>query len=116
MADSLMQEVNADVRAEKMAALWKRYRQPLLVFCIVLVLATAAGQLWQHHRQTRGVEWMTQLVQAQEILAKGDAEGAAEAFAAVAEHATGDARTMAFIWQARAPSPLPTNRPRRLPC
>lgn len=102
MADYLLQEVDADVRAERMAALWRRYRQPVAVFCVTLVLATAAGQIWQHHRQTRGAAWMAQLTKAQEMLGKGDAEGAAVAFAAVADAASGDARDVARIWQARA--------------
>lgn len=102
MADRLLQEVNADIRAEKMAVLWKRYRQPLAVFCVALVLATAAGQWWQHHRETRGVEWMAQLSSAQQMLTIGDAEGAASAFGAVADEAGGDARDIARIWQARA--------------
>lgn len=102
MVDLLLSEVDADVRAEKMAALWRQWRQPVAVFCVTLVLVTAGVQGWNHHRQTRGARWLNQLAMAQKMLDSGKPAEAATGFAEVASHASGEARSIAQLWQARA--------------
>ena len=102
MRDPLLEEVDADIRAERMEQLWRRYRKPLLTAAIALILLTAANSVWQQYRQERGGKLMQQFSTAQALLDAGDAAKAAEAFAELAHKTGGDKQTIAQIWQSRA--------------
>jgi len=100
--DSLLREVNEDVRAERLMAAWRQYRSLLLVVVVSIVVATVGHTLWNNYRTARGGEWFTQLSQAQTQLGAGKFADAEKGFAAVAQAASGDLKALAEIWQARA--------------
>jgi hypothetical protein len=102
MADSLLREVDDDVRAERIAKLWMRYRTHLLVLVMAIVLASIGDAAWEHHQQTRGGELLLQLSHAQGLLESGKSAQAVKAFADIAAHTDGDIHTIARLWQARA--------------
>ena len=102
MTDHLLQEVDADMRAERMMQLWARYRRPLMFAVIAIVLGTAAHSIWQYYHEKQGGEMLTRLTTAQQLMVAGKNDEAAAAFGAVASDASGDQRTLAQIWQSRA--------------
>ena len=102
MTDSLLNEVDADVRAERIANLWMRYRMKLLVAIIAIIAATTAATLWQNYQEKRGGELLLRFTDAQALYNQGIRSGAADAFAAIAADTHGDMQTIAKIWQARA--------------
>lgn len=102
MADSLLREVDADVRAERLAQFWVRHRMHLFMIVAAIILASIGEAVWQHHEQTRGGELLLQLTDAQTLLESGKGTEAAKAFAAIAARTEGDIHAIARIWQARA--------------
>ena len=102
MADSLLNEVDADVRAERLNQLWLRYRFTLLFAVIAIILATAGATLWQNYQEKRGGELLLQFTHAQKLYAKNDFAGAADAFAGLAKTTNGDVSTLAQLWEGRA--------------
>lgn len=102
MVDLLMNEVSADMRAERMAKLWARYRGALLALVAVIVLGTAGYTIWQHQREVRGGEQLARLIQAQDLLTQGKSLAAGEIFGEVAAQTKGDTHELARVWQARA--------------
>ncbi|MDX2096097.1 MAG: hypothetical protein SFW64_09240 [Alphaproteobacteria bacterium] len=102
MADSLLQEVDQALRADRAAALWKKHRAALIGVAVALIVGTAAHSVWQQQRLVRGSEILRALDDARQLLATGDAAGAAAAFQTVAADTRGQRRTLALVWQSRA--------------
>ena len=102
MNDSLFNEVDADVRAERITQLWMRHRMHLLLIVIALIVGTAANVLWQNYQEKRGGELFQRFTDAQTLYDQGKQADAAVAFGAITEHAHGDILTLAEIWEARA--------------
>lgn len=102
MTDSLLQEIDADVRAEKLARLWARWRKPLFTAAALIVAATALNSIWEHYREDRGGKLMVRMSDAAALLEQGKAHEAATAFSALADDMSGEQRVVAQLWQARA--------------
>lgn len=102
MADSLLQEVDEALRADRAALLWKKYRATVIAVAALLVLGTALNSGWQYYRQAQGGKALFALTQSQKLLEAGKASEAATSFKAVADGASGELKALALIWQARA--------------
>lgn len=102
MADSLLQEIDEALRADRASAWWHKNRRSVIAFAAALVLGTAANVVWQNHREAKGGETLLALSEAQHLLDAGKAKEAALAFGAIAEKSGGDAQALARVWQARA--------------
>lgn len=102
MFDSLLSEVDADVRAERAAQLWARWRRPLYAAIVAAIALAAGDSIWQHYAEKRGGERMEQLTAAHALYTQGNPKEAAEAFAAVAADTGGELATLATLWQGRA--------------
>ena len=102
MADSLLQEVDDALRADKFTAFWQQYRTTLFTFVILLILGTAAHSVWQHYKQEKGGEMLARLSATQQLLTDGKADEAAKGFGDIAKNASGEFKDLALVWQARA--------------
>lgn len=102
MADSLLQEVDQALRADRAAALWSKHKRTVIALAVALVLAAAGDSAWQHYREHRGGQQMEKLVASQKLLEAGKAEEAAKGFGEVAASNSGDLKSLALIWQSRA--------------
>lgn len=102
MADHLLDEVNADVRAAQLENLWQRYRKPLAVAIIGVLVLTAVNSIWQHYQEKRGGELLLALVDAKALYDAGKFTDAAQAFEAAAGNAHGENRALTTLWQGRA--------------
>ncbi len=101
--DTLLREVNEAVRHDKLMALWRQYRMPVLAVALLLVVATAGGSLWGNYKDARAGEAMRSLALGQEQFYSDAFDEAAKNFAATADVAmTGELRDLAQLWQARA--------------
>lgn len=102
MKDQLLDEVDADLRAAELSALWKRHHKKLIIAIVLLVLGTAVNSVWSHYEQKRGGERLVALTHAQELYTSGKFTEAAAAFGDIAPTTRGDTRTLALLWQGRA--------------
>ncbi len=102
MTDSLLQEIDDDLRAEKMARLWARWRKPLFITIALIIGATAANSIWQHYQHDRGGKLMLRMSDATQLLDQQQPQEAAQAFAALAKEMRGEQKIIAQLWQARA--------------
>lgn len=101
--DGLMREIDDAVRHDRLVALWKQYRAPLLAAAAALLIATTAITLWKQYRDRRAGEVMQQFTAAQAQYDAGDYLAAAEGFGLAADTAlSGDLADMAELWEARA--------------
>lgn len=102
MADSLLQEVDDDLRAERLNRLWQQNKKTLLAFVIALILGTAANAAWQHYREVKGGHMLAMLSENQQLLEHGKAEDAAKGFKTIADGASGEFKDLALVWESRA--------------
>lgn len=102
MADSLLQEVDEALRADRAGALWHKHRTAIITFAAALILGTAANSLWQHTLETKGGELLEALHANTQLLSSGKAEEAAAGFKKIADSASGDVKDLALVWQSRA--------------
>lgn len=95
--DSLINEINEDVRRAQMAAFWRRYgRQVSLALLAVIVLAAALAG-WQHYQRKAAVAASEQFIG---ILEKGRSVEIAAELGAFAEGAPRAYRALAGFQQA----------------
>lgn len=101
--DSLLREVDEAVRHDRLMALWRQYRMPVLAASIALIVATAGASLWDGYREQRAGKAMAQMTHAQAQYDAKEYEVAAESFAATADLAlSGELKDLAGLWQGRA--------------
>ena len=102
MTDQLIQEIDADLRAAKIDALWKQHHKKLIAAIVALILLVGGQSVWKHYEEKRGGELMLALTSAHALYEQGKFTEAAEAFGASVPIARGDARTLTQLWQGRA--------------
>lgn len=102
MVDHLMDEVNADVRAERLHALWMKYRTHVAVVAGLVIVATAGNSLWNSYQQKRGGQLMVQFRNAERLFEQKRFDESANSFATLVKGTDGELNNLAQIWQARA--------------
>ena len=102
MADTLLQEVDQALRADRAGALWAKYRTPLFVVAAALILGTAASAAWYSYREAKGGALLVKLTEAQKLMDAGNTVDAAKAFGDIAAGASSEFKDLALVWQSRA--------------
>jgi len=102
MVDQLLQEVDADLRAERAQQFWRRNRSLIYSAVALILLATAGQVLWEKHREKKGGELFFLMTDGQNLFAQGKFAEAASAFEKAAAESSGEARTLAQLWEGRA--------------
>ena len=101
--DSLLREVDRDVRDERMAALWQQYRRPVMVGIAAIILGTFAATQWRDYREKQAGIALQEFSAAQQLFAAKKFDDAAPAFATIAaQHKGNELADIAHLWQARA--------------
>lgn len=100
--DSLMREVEAELRKEKAAKLWDKYGV-YVVGAVALLLALVGGhQLWQTRQQSLAYDGGALFEQALQLTKDGKAEEAGKSYAALAEGGHRGYATLAALQLAAA--------------
>ena len=102
MVDLLLDEVNQDVRRERLYAFLRRWRKPIIYAALALIVGTAGSSIRDHYRIQAAQRAMAGLATARAAFAAKNFSVAAEQFAALAAAQNGDVRDMALLWQARS--------------
>ncbi len=102
MVDQLLQEVDADLRAERAQQLWRRHRKTVYGAIVLILFATAGQVLWEKHREQKGGELLLAMTEGQNLFNQGKFTESAAIFEKAAADSSGDARTLAQLWEGRA--------------
>ncbi|WP_413205256.1 tetratricopeptide repeat protein [Rhodospirillum sp. A1_3_36] len=84
--EALFREVDEDLRHEKMVAFWKQYGGLVIGAAILVVAIVAGAQGWKAYQASDREAAAAQYEAAQDLVAKGDTQGALAALEAVAEN------------------------------
>jgi hypothetical protein len=100
--NTLMREINEDIRRDKARDFWKNNKTTLLAVAIAVVVGTGAGQVYHNMQNKRDAEMTAELLEAKQILESGKAKEAADLFEKAAATRKGDRKALLQVWQARA--------------
>jgi hypothetical protein len=101
LVDDIIREIEDDLRSDKLKRLWRRYHVVVYGAAVLLVLAVAGYQVWQHLEATRRAAESARYAQAMALAERGDVAGAGQAFAALGRDAgAGGYGTLARLYDA----------------
>jgi hypothetical protein len=93
----IFEEVDEEVRRDRFADLWKRYGVYFLAACVAVVVATAGWVGYREWRESKRLEYAERYRAAAELAQKDQLAEAADAFAALAEEASGGYAVLARL-------------------
>ncbi len=99
MAD-IFQEIDEDVRRERLQQLWKRYANYVIGAALLLVLATAGVVGWREYQERQNQAQARRFLAAMDQAARGEDAAAREAFARLAAEAGAGYATLARLQEA----------------
>ncbi len=85
--DPLLQEIDEDLRRERMAKLWKRHGNAVIGVALAVVVAVAGHQGWKSYDLSRRQDASARYAEAARTAARTNAAEAEKAFAALAQNA-----------------------------
>jgi hypothetical protein len=98
--DSLLREIDDDLRHEKYAKLWKKYGNYVIAFAMLLVVGVAGYQGWRSWDLKTRTEQSDRFLAALDLRADGDLEAARKALADLAGDAGKGYATLARFQEA----------------
>lgn len=98
----LIDEVNEDLRREKLTRFWQRVGGYVVAVSLVIVAATVSTVLWKNYTAGRQLEATEAFLIADRALKAGDYDGAARQFGELAEKSAGGLPAMAAMKRAYA--------------
>lgn len=101
LSDTLIREVDEDLRRDRLARLWKKYGSLLVGGAIVLVVIVAGAEGWRSYQRSAHADASRRLAEAARLVAT-DPSAAAHAFTALAEDGPGDIAVLARLRAADA--------------
>lgn len=102
MSDLLVQEVTEAVRRDRAEKFWVENRGLLIAVVVAVIVGTAGGQMYRSHKNERNSAFTATLVDATKTINAGDANEAIAPLRALSEKASGEQRSVALLWLARA--------------
>ncbi len=83
--ESLMSEIESDLREQELRKIWERYNKPIIALCVAIVIGVAGAQLWRQHQTEQRLDLAARFEAAQADLAQGKTDDAMAVFADVAK-------------------------------
>lgn len=102
MSDDLIREVDEDLRKERYNKLWNAYGKYAVGVVAVVVAITAGTVGWREYQSSQRMEHGARFAAAQRLIADGNFQQGADAFAALAESAGAGYRALSLLQEAAA--------------
>jgi hypothetical protein len=101
-SEEFIREVDEELQRERAAQFWRRYGGIVVAFAVLLVAVTAGWVLYDRWQQSARVAEALRYAEAEAVLARGDKEAAAAAFAGLAGEASTGYAALAKLREAQA--------------
>ena len=98
----IFREIDEELQQERVAKLWQRYGGWLIAAAVGVVLAVSGNVFWTRYDAQRKAEMGNSYETAAALVEAGDAKKGAEAFATLADDASGGYATLARLREAEA--------------
>lgn len=99
MAD-IFQEVEEDVRRERIQQLWKRYANYIYAACFAVIAVTVGVVGWREYQRSQNEKQAERFLQAIEQAGRGETDPAKAAFASLAKDGSAGYATLARLQEA----------------
>jgi hypothetical protein len=70
--DEFLEEVEKDIRQEKLLQLWKKYGKQVTAGLVAIVILIAGYNLWSQYKHNKHLQMAEKLITAQELIAQGE--------------------------------------------
>lgn len=74
--DEFLEEVENDIRKEKLLQLWKQYGKQVMGVVVGIVILIAGYNFWSHYEQNKRIQMAEKLIAAQDFIGQGETEKA----------------------------------------
>jgi len=98
--ESLIREVEEEVRKEQLQRLWDRFGVYILGLCLAVILVVGGTKLWQYYERQKAYAAGEQYVEAMQLADEGKNDEAFAAFTALAQSSSTGARSLAVLQEA----------------
>lgn len=96
----IFQEIDEELRRDRLEELWKKYHTHIIILAILIVLATAGWVGWQKYEQSQNVAVTTAMQNAITLGRAGKKQEAIEAFAALTKEGNDRQNALALLQEA----------------
>lgn len=98
--ESLIREVEEEVRKEQLKRLWDRFGVYLLGLCLAVILVVGGAKLWQYFERQKAFAAGQHYVEAMQLADEGKNDEANAAFVALAQSGSTGPRSLAILQEA----------------
>ena len=70
--DEFLEEVEKDIRQEKLLVLWRRYGKQVIGGVVAIIILIVGYNLWGYYEQNKRIQMAEKLIAAQELIAQGE--------------------------------------------
>lgn len=98
--DEFLEEVEKDIRQERLMNFWKKYQKIIVSFLILSFGSAGAYNLWQHYQTHKSERDSQKYIAAQKLLLKGQKDEALSVLSDLAENPRGSYGLLAFFLKA----------------
>ncbi len=102
----LLQELMNDVRADRTQDLWKKYGKWVIYAAVSIVILTAVSVYWSYHKREEAMRQTALYLEANDLLAKGDAAQALKSLEQISVPARSSYYGLVLLKKAQAESAL----------
>lgn len=74
--DEFLEEVENDIRKEKLLQLWKQYGKQVVSGVVAIIILIAGYNLWSYYQQNKRIQMAEKLISAQDLISQGETEKA----------------------------------------
>lgn len=100
--DSLIREVNEEMRNDRLKAFWNSIKIPIYIAAGALIIITAGTSIWKQYQQSQAEKNTLALADAQALYSAQHYDEAAKAFATLTKKTRSELADAVKLWQARA--------------
>lgn len=98
--DEFLEEVEKDIRQEKLLKLWKQYGKQIIAGVVAIIVVIAAYNLWCQYDRNKQIQMAEKLIAAQELITKGEATKAQAILTSLSESSNSTYRFLGLFQKA----------------
>lgn len=98
--DEFLEEVENDIRKEKMLQLWKQYGKQVMGGALGIVLLIGGYNFWSHYEQSKRIQMAEKLIAAQDFIGQGETDKAQTILTSLSVESHGTYKPLALFQKA----------------
>jgi hypothetical protein len=98
--DEFLEEVEKDIRQEKLLQLWRQYGKQITAGVVAIIVVIAAYNLWGQYNRNKQIQMAEKLIAAQELITQGETTKAHAILTSLSEASNSTYRSLGLFQKA----------------